>query len=166
MDLLDHAAGVWARRWVVLSVALLLAAGVFLWRSTITEDFEASTTVQIRLPATESGDLSIRVQFYSESVAGLTSSREVVTEALSRARRATDRDAVDEAVDSVSVEAGAEAGFLVVSAQGPSGAAAAELADSLADVLRERIADQQDDDLTARRTSISDAIADLARERR
>ena len=34
MDLLEHAAGVWARKWLVLGIAVLVAIGVYGWRST------------------------------------------------------------------------------------------------------------------------------------
>ncbi len=76
MDLLEHAAGVWARKYVVLGVAILVAIGVYGWRSNAPEQYDATTTLQVRLPDTQSSDPSGAVAFYAQSVGGLVDSRE------------------------------------------------------------------------------------------
>ena len=162
MDLLEHAAGVWARRYVVLGVAVLVAVGVFAWRSTAPEQYDATTTVQVRLPDTQTSDPSTQVAFYAQTVGGLTTSRGVVDRALASAGR---DDSLDDAVDQVSASLGAEPGFVDITAAGPSGREAAELADALADVLIDQVAADQAADLAEQRQAVTDAVAELGRDR-
>ena len=49
MDVLEQLAAVWAKRVVVLATALLVAATVFVWRSTAPEEYVATSTLQVRL---------------------------------------------------------------------------------------------------------------------
>ena len=163
MDLLEHAAGVWARKWVVLGVALLVAVAVFAWRSTAPEEYVATTTVQVRLPDNLVSDPSSQVDFYAQTVAGLATSRSVVERALDAAGR--DDDA-DDAADEISAVVESDPGFLTITGFGGSGQEAADLADSLSEVLVAEVASQQADDLSDQRAAVTQAIADLGRDRR
>lgn len=163
MDLLEHAAGVWARKWIILGVAILVAIGVYGWRSTAPEQYEATTTVQIRLPDTYVSDPSSAVVFYAQTVGGLATTRTVVDRALQKAGR---DDVPEEAVDEVSAELGSGPSFVEISAFGASPQEAVDLTDALADLLVEEVATNQADDLAAQRAAVTQAIADLGRDRR
>ncbi len=171
MDLLEHAAGVWARKFLVIGVAVLVAASVYGWRSAAPEQYATTTTLQVRLPDTVSSDPSSQVVFYAETVAGLATSRGVVADTLTamddiQPGDADFADAVDDAVDDVAAEVGSEPGFVLIEAIGPSGAEAAELADALAAVLIERVAVEQADDLADQFAAVNAALAELGRDRR
>jgi hypothetical protein len=160
VDLLEHAAGVWARRYLVLGIALLVAAGVYAWRSAEPEQYVATTQLQVRLPDVQS-DPGSQVEFYAGTVAGLVDSRPVVDDALAAAGRDDD---VDDAAELLSAEV-SEAGFVEVSAYGDSAVEAVELADSLAAALVEQVAAEQADDLAEQRAAVTAAIAELGRDR-
>lgn len=162
MDLLEHAAGVWARKFVVLGVAFFIAVGVFAWRSAAPAQYDATATVQVRLPDTQTSDPSNLVDFYAETVVGLTSSRAVVDQALVSAGRDDD---LDDAVDEVSASLGSDPGFVTIQASGRSSREAAELADALGDVLIEQVAADQATDLAEQRDAVTEAIAELGRDR-
>ncbi len=162
MDLLEHAAGVWSRRYALVGVAVLIAIAVFGVRSTAAEQYDATTTMQVRLPDTLSSDAANRVSFYAATTTGLATSRGVVAQALDDAGRS---DAVDDAVGEVSASEGTDPGFLTVQASGPTPRAAAELADALGQVLIEQVAADQAADLADQRSALTDAIAQLGRVR-
>lgn len=164
MDLLEHAAGVWARKVVVVTIALAVAVAVLVWRSSSPDQYVATTTVQVRLPDAQASDPSVQVGYYADTVTGLAASREVREQALRRAGLATAVDDLDD--DDLVAEAGTEPGFVEVSATAGTGADAAALADALSEVLSEAVATDQEADLAARRAGITDAIAELGRERR
>ena len=163
MDLLEHAAGVWAHRLVVLAVGLVAAASVFVWRDAVPDTFVAESTAQVRLPDAVSGDPSVQVGFYAETVAGLAGSRAVLERALELADRQEDPDAL---VDEVTAETGTRPGFVTVSATGPTGETAAALADAVATALSEQVADEQAADADERRGGITAAIARVGEKRR
>lgn len=175
MDLLEHAAGVWARKYVILGVALLLAIGVFGWRSTAPDQYNATTTLQVRLPDTQTSDPSNQVVFYAETVAALATSRGVVEETLRSFVSADDpektlevlssADAIDDAVASVTAEAGSEPGFVLIEAVGATPTEAAELADALGAVLSKQVAVDQADDLDKQIKAADAALAELSRVR-
>ena len=162
MDLLEHAAGVWTRKFVILGVALLVAVAVFAWRSGTPEQYDATTTLQVRLPDTQSSDPSSQVDFYAETIAGLATSRGVVADTLDSVGR---NDNLDDAVDALSAEPGSEPGFVLIKAVGDSPAAAVELADALGAVLAEQAATDQADDVANQREAVTQAIAELGRDR-
>lgn len=162
MDLLEHAAGVWARKFVLVGVAILLAFGVFAWRSGAPAQYTATTTLQVRLPDTQSSDPSTQVEFYSETVVGLATSRGIVAETLTSLER---NDDVDTAADSITAEAGSDPGFVLLETVGASPSEAAELADALAAVLIEQVAADQADDLLDQRLAVNDAVAELGSDR-
>lgn len=164
MDLIEQAAGVWARKWIVLVVALAAAAAVFVWRSAAPEEYSASTTVQVRLPEAGATDPAVQVPYYATSVAGLADSREIVARALAQAGRSGDD--VDDASDHVSTSIDSTTGFVTITAGGSTGGEAAALADAMASVLGAEIATDQADDLAAQRAAVTDSIASLAERRR
>ncbi|WP_148611753.1 Wzz/FepE/Etk N-terminal domain-containing protein [Nocardioides rubriscoriae] len=166
MDLLEHAAGVWARRWVVLVVALAAAAAVLVWRSTAPDQYVAQTTVQVRLPEDQASDPSVQVGYYADTVVGLTTSRGVLEKALTSLGRPADEDAVSAVSGDVTAESGTQPGFVTVAATGADGVEAADLADAVAAVLATEVAADQADDLASQRAAITDAIALVGRERR
>lgn len=166
MDLLEHAAGVWSRRLLVLAVGLAVAAAVFVWRSSAPEEYAAETTVQVRLPESTSSDLALQVTYYAENVVGLATTRSVLERALENAGLPSDADAVDEATADVAAASTARPGFATISATGRSGQEAANLADALAEVVAEEVATDQADDRDARSAAITEAIAEVGRQRR
>lgn len=164
MDLMEHAAAVWARRSLVLALALAAALGVLAWRSAAAETYVATVTVQARLPVSDASDPSVQVGYYADTVAGLATSRSVVEQALVLAGR--DDEVLDEVAEGVVAEAGDEPGFVTVSASGATGTEAAALAAGLAQVLTDQVAADQAADLDAQRATIRLAIGGLARQRR
>ncbi len=166
MDLFEHAAGVWARRLVVLLVAVAVAATVFVWRATATDQYVAETTVQVRLPEDAGSDPSTQSAYYADNVVGLAGSRGVLEQALEAVGRTADDDDVLALGDHVSAESGAQPGFVTISVTAETGVAAADLADAVAAVLTAQVAADQADDLTTQRAAITDAIAAVGAERR
>ncbi len=162
MDLLEHAAGVWARKYLVLAAALLVAVAVYGWRASAPDEYVSSTTVQVRVPETNS-DPSAEVDYYAETVTGLATSRTVVERALPTG--SSDLDVAD-AVDRITAKVASEPGFVTITGFGPTGEEAAALADSLASVLIEQVTQEQAADLAAQRAAITDSIAEVGRERR
>ncbi|MEO9324225.1 Wzz/FepE/Etk N-terminal domain-containing protein [Nocardioides sp. C4-1] len=166
MDLLEQAAGVWARRWIVLAVAVVAAVGVFAWRSTAPEHYTASATVQVRVPVTDDSDPTPQVSYYATQVSGRAATPGVVEAALGLLGRDDDSDAVRDAAEEITTDAGDEPGFVVISASGESGEEAAVLADAVAQVLGDQVRTDQADDVAEKRSAITDSIAAVAEERR
>lgn len=162
MDLSDQLAAVWARRMVVLVVALLVGAAVFAWRVTSPEQFEASSTLQVRPPVEDTSDPALRVSFYADTVIGLVTSRGVVAATLEELGRDEDPDDV---VDLVAAEAGTQPGFVTVQVRDSSPARAVELADALVAAVDERVEADQAADREAERDALTQAIADVGLQR-
>ncbi len=162
MDLMEHAAAVWARKFFLLAVALTVAIGVYALRATAPEQYEATTTLQVRLPDTQVGDPSSQAEFYGETVVGLATTRLVVEQALETAGRDDDPDDV---VDDISAAADGET-FLEISASGSTPAEAVDLTTALAEVLIEQVATEQADDFANQRAAVTQAVAQLGRDRR
>ncbi len=162
MDLLEQLAGVWRRRFVVFGVALLVAAAVFFWRSSVPDEYEATTTMQVRVPVSEASDPSTQVDYYARTVIALATSRPIVETALLAADRTDD---VGAAAAKVTAEQGAEPGFVDVSATGASPEAAAALSDEISAALSATITENQAEDLAAERAALRTALTDVARER-
>ncbi|WP_323793385.1 hypothetical protein [Nocardioides sp.] len=162
MDLMEHAAAVWARKYLLLAVALTVAIGVYALRSTAPEQYEATTTLQIRLPDTQVGDPSSQADFYGETVVGLATSRLVVEQALA----AVDRDDdPDDAADDITAAADGDS-FLELGASGSTPEEAVDLTVALADVLIEQVAAEQAADFANQRAAVTQAVAQLGRDRR
>lgn len=162
MDLMEHAAAVWARKYLLLAVALTVAVGVYALRSTAPEQYEATTTLQVRLPDTQVGDPSSQSDFYSETVVGLATTRLVVEEALAAAGRDEDPDDV---VGDITAAADGDT-FLEISASGSTPTEAVDLTTALAEVLIEQVATEQADDFANQRAAVTQAVAQLGRDRR
>lgn len=163
MDLLEHAAGVWARKYVVLGVAVLVALVVFGVRSAAPEEYVAETTLQVRLPETVTSDPTSAVSFYAQGLGGLATSRSVVERALEEA--GLEGLDVDDVVDQVEPALGEEPGFVTIGATAESPEDAAALSDALAGVLVEEVTDNQAEDLAGQRAAVTDAVAELGRAR-
>lgn len=162
MDLMEHAAAVWARKYFLLAVALTVAVGVYALRSTAPEQYEATTTLQVRLPDTQVGDPSSQADFYGETVVGLATTRLVVEEALEASGRDVDPDDV---VDDITAATDGDT-FLEISASGSTPTEAVELTTALAEVLIEQVAAEQADDFANQRAAVTQAVAQLGRDRR
>ncbi len=158
MDLADQFAAVWARRATVLLAALMVAAAVFAWRAAGPEEYRASTTLQVRLPGTDASDPSAQVEYYAETVIGLLTSRSVVADALAAVGRSEDPEEVAERVD---VQAGAEPGFVEVTADGESARGAADLADALVAAVDTKVIADQAADLAAERDLLTGSLAEV-----
>src|SRR3712207_353988 len=115
MDLAEQMSAVWARRYAVVLTALLVAGLVFAWRTASPERYEASSTLQVRVPDIDASDPSTQVEYFAETVVGLLTSRSVVTDALAEVGSDADPDEVSE---DVVTEAGGQPGFVTVTASG------------------------------------------------
>lgn len=162
MDLLEQLAGVWRRRFYVLGIALIAAAAVLFWRSSLPDEYSATTTMQVRVPTADVSDPSTQVDYYARTVIALATNRGVVTTALAAANRT---DAVGDAIDKITAEAGSEPGFVTVTAAGTSPETAAGLADEVAEALSAVIAQNQADDLETEREALRLALAEVGQER-
>ena len=162
MDLAEQFAAVWARRAVVLVVAFLAAAGVFAWRSAAPEVFESTSTVQVRVPDTESSDPSVQVDYYAQTVTGLATTRSVVAAAMEAAGRT---DAVGDVVDQITAEPSEQPGFVTITGAGDSPTQATELTDALVTAVTQQVAEDQAEDQAAERDALVAAIAQVGRER-
>ena len=162
MDLAEQFAAVWARRAVVFVVAFLAAAGVFAWRSSAPEVYEATSTLQVRVPDAETSDPSSQVDYYAQTVTGLVTSRGVVSQAMDAVGRT---GSVTDVVEGVSAETAVEPGFVSVSASAESPEEAVALTDALVDVVTQKVADDQAADQAAERDALVTAIAQVGRER-
>ncbi len=146
MDVLEQLAAVWTRRFAILATALLVAATVFIWRSTAPEEYVASSTLQVRLSDYQASDPSAQVDHYAETVMGLVANREVVATALESVGRAD--DPADLAAR-IHAERAPTSGFVMVSAPGEDADSAARLADALVVAVDRHLAeDQAGDQLT------------------
>lgn len=157
MDLADQLAAVWARRVLVLGTSLLLAAGVFFWRSAAPDEYQAAATLQIQPPAGETADPAVQVDYYADTVVGLLKSRGLVVDALDGSGR--EQDALDLA-DRVTAEAGTEPGFVEVSVTDVTPEGAEEVLTSLIEAVAARVQDGQ----TPQADALSQALALLVRE--
>ena len=162
MDLAEQFAAVWARRAALLVVAFLAAATVFVWRSSAPEVYEATSTLQVRVPDSESSDPSGQVDYYAQTVTGLVTSRGVVSEAMDAVGRT---GSVTDVADEVAAEAATEPGFVAISATGATPEEAVALTDALVETVTQRIADDQAADQAAERDALVTAIAQVGRER-
>ncbi len=162
MDLAEQFAAVWARRAVVLVVAFLAATGVFAWRSAAPEVFESTSTVQVRVPDTESSDPSVQVDYYAQTVTGLATTRSVVAAAMEAAGRT---DPVGDVVDQITAEPSEQPGFVTITGAGDSPTQAAELTDALVTAVTDQVAADQAEDQAAERDALVAAIAQVGRER-
>ena len=162
MDLAEQFAAVWARRAIVLVVAFLAGAGVFVWRSAAPEVYEASSTVQVRVPDTETSDPSVQVDYYAQTVSGLATTRSVVATAMEAAGRT---DELSDAVGAISAEPSDQPGFVTITAFGGTADDAAELTRALVTAVTQQVADDQAEDQAAERDALVAAIAQVGRER-
>ncbi len=162
MDLLEQLAGVWRRRFYVLGIALFAASAVLFWRSSLPDEYAATTTMQVRVANADVSDPSTQVDYYARTVIALATNRGVVTTALAAANRT---DEVSTAVDKISAEAGSEPGFVTVTASGTTPETAAGLADEVAATLSEVIAQNQADALETEREALRLALAEVGQER-
>ena len=158
MDLAGQLAAVWARRFILVLTALSVAAAVFTWRSAAPDRFEATSTLQVRLPDTDSSDPSTQVGYYAETVVGLLTSRVVVADALNKLGRSDDPETVAEDIDP---REGSEPGFVSVTAVGETAREAALLSDALVAAVSTRVATDQERDLAAERGLVERALADV-----
>lgn len=162
MDLAEQFAAVWARRAIVLVVAFLAGAGIYTWRSAAPDVYESSSTIQVRVPDTESSDPSTQVDYYAQTVTGLATTRSVVAAAMEAADRT---EPVSDVVDGVSAEPSQQPGFVTITASGDTAVEAAELTDALVEAVSEQVAEDQAADAAAERDALVAAIAQVGRER-
>ena len=155
MDLVEQLSAVWARRIAVLATALVVAGAVFVWRAAGDETYEASATLQVRLPETDASDPSTQAVYYAETVIGLMTSRDVVVDALGTVGRQEDPTDVAERLR---VRAGTQPGFVDVTADGGTAREAADLADALVAAVGRRLAAEQVADIDAERNRLTAAL--------
>ena len=155
MDLVEQLSAVWARRVAVLATALMVAGAVFVWRAAGPETYEASATLQVRLPETDASDPSTQAVYYAETVIGLMTSRDVVVDALGSVGRGDDPS---EVADRLRVRAGTQPGFVDVTADGSTAREAADLADALVAAVGRRLTAEQAADIDAERNRLTAAL--------
>lgn len=156
MDLSEHLAIVWAKRLLILAVALAVAVAVFAWRSAAPERYTATTSVAVRVP--QSGDPAGQTVYYAQTLTGLITSIGLVREALAATERTDDPE---QAASEVSATAGISPGFVDVSGFGSTPQEAVELTDALVAALSREVAEQQATDAADERQTVVDAIEDL-----
>lgn len=160
MDLAEQIAAVWARRLVVLTVSVLVAASVFAWRSTAPDVYEASATLLVQPPESVTSDAATQVEFYADTVVGLAASRGVVSDALDRANIDADPEEVSKGV---TAESESEPGFVQLTASGSSSEAAADLVTALVSAVTARVAADQSTESGPLAAALSDVDRALGR---
>ncbi len=156
MDLPEQFAAIWARRLRILAVAGLVAVVVFLLRSIATPSYAATTTVQTRIAGSETSDPTAVADYYAQTVVGLATSRGVVTSALQASGSSENADAV---IPDLTVELGAEPGFVEITAAGADPDEAARLANGIVAALQERL-----DEDAARELAVTTEAARATRD--
>src|SRR5688500_217206 len=84
MDLEQHFATIWRRRWRVLLATIVVAGVVFAWRNSRPEDYSATTLMSVvpaRSPNVQLGSKE-DVEFLAETYARLATTRPLIEEAL------------------------------------------------------------------------------------
>lgn len=145
----------WLRRWLILSVALLIAFVVFLIRQLAAPTYEATATVRVGVLDGSASSQPEVVSLYADTVVGLAGTDTVLTEAV---RRAGLQISVRTAADRVVAAASGSAGFVEITARGPSPSAAADLANGTADAVAARLIDDETEQLEAATADLLDQI--------
>ena len=157
MDLAEHAATVWSRRFLVVLGALVVAALVVGWRSAAPERFESTSTLQVRVATTES-DPALQVDYYAQTVVALLGNDGVVGEAV----RAAGQPTPGSAADVVTATTTGEPGFIEVTTTSQSSTDAAVVNEVVVTAVQRRIAETQSADLAIQQQPLLDAIARVA----
>ncbi len=134
MDPAEHFRAIWARKWIVLAMSLLVAAGVYAWSSQRTKVYSSTTVVDTLAGATHEGNTPTQ-----DAVAIITSRNAALVGTSSFQRDAIDRAGLDiptsVAASRLSASAADSAGFLQIVATGPTGDDAQDLARGAAEAL-------------------------------
>lgn len=154
MDLSGQWASVWLRRYLVLGVAVLVAALVFGVRATVPPTFSATATMRIDGAVEGGSSASDTVTLQTQTVVGLGSTTAVAADAVSHTGLLLEPG---EAASRITVTPAENLGFVAVEATGPTSTEAAALADAVAQAIQDRLVVDGQAQLAA-------ATADLRRE--
>jgi capsular exopolysaccharide synthesis family protein len=158
MDLTQHFQAIWRRRYVVVLASILVAAAVYAWRSSAPPTYKADALLAVTSGRAAAGEATTQsdVLFLASTYAQLAKTRPVVQDALTRSGL---RIPLSTALLLVSADASNEAGFIRLSATGPTVASATALSAGLADALTATVTKQQELRL---RESLAPIEADIA----
>src|SRR6266508_5511962 len=119
MDLVEHFRLIWRKRWLVVLVSIVIAAGVYAWARTQPKVYEATATIDV-IPATTSTDEPIteeQVGLITDRFAAFAGATTVLEDAIERSGLDI---GVSTARGRASAAASADPGFVSVRVVGPS----------------------------------------------
>ena len=162
MDVSQQLGVIWRRKWLVLAVSLLVAAGVYALSARQADVYRAEALVSLQ-PARATGDSvdESTTLFLARNYAELATTRPVLDLAVKNAKLPISRKTADHRL---SVSAASDVGFLKFSATGPTPRAAARLAQGAADALLSTVETQQGQDLDRDLGTINADIDALERQ--
>lgn len=157
MDLTQHFQAIWRRRYLVVLASILVTAAVYGWRSSAPPTYKADALLAVTSGRAAAGEATTQsdVLFLASTYAELAKTRPVVQDALARSGL---RIPLSTALLRISTSSSSSAGFIQLSATGPSPAAATALAGGLADALTATVTRQQTERLQAQLAPIEDDI--------
>lgn len=160
MDLGDHFRVIWNRRWIVLVATLVIAGAVFAWRFSRPDVFEADAALSV-VPG-ESVAVGVVAEseslFLADRYAELATARSVIDDARRRSGLSL---SADEAEDRISADASDEAGYITITATGPSVDDATALARAEVDALLDSVRSQHEEVIDDRVAPIEEDLADV-----
>lgn len=152
MGLSEHLRVMWRRKWRVLSVALVLAAVVYLRSDSKPEEYRAEAVLAVT-PGRATGPAA--TAFLARSHAALAQTRPVVQRAVDEGGLRLGASAARDQVEARSIGDG----FVAVTGDGPSPRRAEQLASAVAESLVATVKSRQE---TARAEAVAPAAAELA----
>jgi capsular exopolysaccharide synthesis family protein len=160
MDLSAHFAAIWRNRWAVLIGSVVVAAALYGALSTEPKVYNATAVLSVTAGQAAVGNQPIQdvTPFLATTYAGLAKTRPVIADAATRSGLNIDEGTAD---GRISVAVSATAGFLNVSATGPSPEAATALARAMGQALPAAVTAQQQASLQALEAPIQSEIAQV-----
>jgi Mrp family chromosome partitioning ATPase len=136
VDVIEHFRLMWRRRWVIVAVSLVLAAGVYAWSRARPKVYQA--TAQIDVISETTGDTTSLGRENVEIVAGRFAALADTSSILNQAIDASGLNiSLSTARERVTADDSATLGFVEIRARGPSPASAEALADGVVESLQE-----------------------------
>jgi capsular exopolysaccharide synthesis family protein len=164
MDLADHFRIIANNWWRILLVAILVGAGAYVFSSQRSDVFEATAELSIT-PGQRSSFPITRDEtvFLTDTYAARATTRPVIERAITDGHLNVQ---LGDATDRVAAKSSGDVGFMAITAEGPTGTAAAKLANALVAALITDVRAQQDqilaDDLETVNKEIDQVAAQLA----
>src|SRR4051794_17271139 len=162
MDVSQHLGVIWRRKWLVIAISLVVAAGVYALSARQPDVYRAEALVSLQPARTtgESVDESTTL-FLARNYAQLATTRPVLETAVANSKLPISRSTADHRI---TVSAASDVGFIKFSATGPTPLAAARLAQGAADALLNTVETQQGQDLERDLATINADITTLERQ--